>query len=343
MNAATRRIVFWLRVAAPILLFAIIFSRIDLARLASALRGMQLDLALYSLVIGYLVPVLLCAWRWQVVLRALYGIRASYAFLLKHFWIGMFAGYLVPGGVGTDIYRVTCTARREGGLQVNTVAVIGEKALALLANGLLLVLAYPLVADAIGAPPILMPVIDALYAMGIVAAGVLALAALAGSAPGQRLRQAAEARLRRRIDQMAQGARPAAPGGVAAAIRPFFAPRNLGLIVGISALNQLIASYGGRLMMLSVGVDLPLTVHVFIWTLMFFVFLAPISIGTLGVREGTFIVLFGLFGVPPEEALAGSFVGLASMLFTVGLGGIAWLADARGHSRDTRAPDSPSP
>ena len=67
--------------------------------------------------------------------------------------------------------------------------------------------------------------------------------------------------------------------------------------------------------------DLSLTVHVFVWTLMFFIFLVPISIGTLGVREATFIVVFGLFGVEDEEALAGSFVGLASLLFTVGLGG----------------------
>jgi hypothetical protein len=79
------------------------------------------------------------------------------------------------------------------------------------------------------------------------------------------------------------------------------------------------------------------TVHVFVWTLMFFIFLVPISIGTLGVREATFIVVFGLFGVEDEEALAGSFVGLASLLFTVAIGGVVWLAAARGSAREARA------
>ena len=341
MKAQLTRVLFWLRLAAPVLLFAIIFSRIDLPRLLKTLQGVQLDLAIYSLAIGYLVPIFLCAWRWQMVLRVLYGIRASYGFLLKHFWIGTFVGYLVPGGVGADIYRVTCTARREGGFQLNAAAVIGEKLFAVVANGLLLMLAYPLVADAISAPPEVMPVIRGLYAMGAIALAILALVLLAGSGAGRRLRKAIEARLRRRIDRVTHDALPTTAGnssGVVEAIRPFFVARNQWLIVAVTALNQIIASYGGRLLMLSVGVDLSLTVHVFVWTLMFFIFLVPISVGTLGVREATFIIVFGLFGVEDEEALAGSFVGLASLLFTVGLGGLVWLAEARGSAREARAP-----
>jgi len=122
------------------------------------------------------------------------------------------------------------------------------------------------------------------------------------------------------------------------AIRPFFVARNQLLIVGVTALNQMIASYGGLLLMLSVGVNLSLTVHVFVWTLMFFIFLLPISVGTLGVREATYIIVFGLFGVDGEAALAGSFVGLASLLFTVALGGVVWMAEARGSAREARAP-----
>jgi hypothetical protein len=62
-----------------VLLFAIIFSRIDLPRLLATLKGAQLDLAIYSLVVGCLVPNFLCAWRRQMVLRVLYEIRASFA------------------------------------------------------------------------------------------------------------------------------------------------------------------------------------------------------------------------------------------------------------------------
>ena len=186
-----------------------------------------------------------------------------------------------------------------------------------------------------------MPVIRGVYAMGAIALAILALVLLAGSGAGRRLRKAIEARLRRRIDRVTDDASPTTAGsssGVVEAIRPFFVARNQWLIVAVTALNQMIASYGGRLLMLSVGVDLSLTVHVFVWTLMFFIFLVPISVGTLGVREATYIIVFGLFGVEDEEALAASFVGLASLLFTVGLGGLVWLAEARGSAREARAP-----
>ena len=204
--------------------------------------------------------------------------------------------------------------------------------------------AYSLVADAISAPPEVMPVIRGVYAMGAIVLAILALVLLAGSGVGRRLRKAIEARFRRRIDRVTHDALPTIAGnssGVVEAIRPFFVARNQLLIVAVTALNQMIASYGGRLLMLSVGVDLSLTVHVFVWTLMFFIFLVPISVGTLGVREATFIGvfgLFGIFGVEDEAALAGSFVGLASMLFTMGLGGLVWLAEARGSSCEARAP-----
>lgn len=341
MKASRQRVLFWLRLAAAVLLLAIIFSRIDLPRLIRTLQGVRLDLAIYSVAVGYLVPMFLCAWRWQMVLRVLYGIRASYGFLLKHFWIGTFVGYLVPGGVGADIYRVTCTARREGGFQVNAAAVIGEKLFAVVANGLMLMLSYPLVADAISAPAEIMPVIRGVYTVGAIVLAILALVLLAGSGAGRRLRKAIEARFRRKIDRVTHDASPTTAGNssrVVEAIRPFFVLRNQLLIVTVTALNQMIASYGGLLLMLSVGVDLSLIVHVFVWTLMFFIFLLPISVGTLGVREATYIIVFGLFGVEDEAALAGSFVGLASLLFTVALGGVVWLAEARGRARQAGAP-----
>jgi len=328
-----KRALFWLRIVVPILLLTIIFSRIDLPHLLSTLRGVKLDLAIYSLAIGYLAPVFLCAWRWQIVLRVLYGVRTSYFFLLKHFWIGMFVGYLVPGGIGTDIYRVACAAKREGGFQINATAVVGEKLLVVVANGLILLLTYPFVAHVINVPAEFMPLIRGAYVAGIIVLAILALVLLAGSTAGRRLRAAVEGRLRRIIARLAHDAVPTRAVnsvGVLDAIKPFFVARNQLLIVAVTALNQIIASYGGRLLMLSVGVDLSLTVHVFIWSLVLFIFLIPVSIGTLGVREATFILVFGLFGVGSEEALAGSFVALASMLFTVALGGLVWLAQARG-------------
>jgi hypothetical protein len=44
------------------------------------------------------------------------------------------------------------------------------------------------------------------------------------------------------------------------------------------------------------------------------------------VREGVFIILFGLFGVESEVALAASFAGLACLLITTITGGLILIA-----------------
>jgi glycosyltransferase 2 family protein len=79
--------------------------------------------------------------------------------------------------------------------------------------------------------------------------------------------------------------------------------------------------------LLSIDVDLPLVTHVFVWTLMYLCFLLPVSIGGFGIREAAFIIIFGLFGVGREDALASSFISLASGLITIGAGGLIWLSD----------------
>jgi hypothetical protein len=58
-----------------------------------------------------------------------------------------------------------------------------------------------------------------------------------------------------------------------------------------------------------------------------FVFPGAVSIGGFGIREAAFIVILGLFGVGRENALASSFISLASVLITVGASGLIRLND----------------
>ena len=80
--------------------------------------------------------------------------------------------------------------------------------------------------------------------------------------------------------------------------------------------------------LLLLGQDVSLLVSVFAFSLMFIVFMPPISVGSLGVREAGYILLFGLFGVEKEVALAVSFVALAALVLTVCTGGVILLVDA---------------
>ncbi len=329
MKPWAQRCVFWGRILLPLLLLAIIFSRVSFGELLAVLRGVRLDLAVWGWVFGYIVPIFACVLRWQWVLRHGYALDVPFFYLLRQFWVGMFVGYLVPGGIGTDLYRIAALSRKTGGFHKNAAAVVGEKVVVLLANGLLVMAAYPFIASRITADAKVDRLIRMVYGLGLAGWLGLVVFALCGmlwkGAAGQFLRR----RLRRLEERAAARSHIAAPAGgegLLDVLKPFFAWRLQLLIVVVTVVSQLIACYGGKLMVASVGVDLPLLVHVLVWNLMVFVFMAPISIGTLGVREGTFIVLFGLFGVAREASLAASFVGLASLLLTVALGGVIALA-----------------
>ena len=100
---------------------------------------------------------------------------------------------------------------------------------------------------------------------------------------------------------------------------------------------QLITTLGGRLLLLALGVDLPFVVHLFVWALMNFFMLLPVSIAGFGVREASFILLFGLFGVSRETSLAASFLALACTLAAIGPGGLVWLSRAFDRSAGPRA------
>jgi len=323
VTAAAKHPLFWVRVAIPVGLLAYIFSRVDIPDLLEALRHVDLPLALLSLLIGYLVPVPLCAWRWRTLMRQGYGVEMPLGFLVKHFWIGMFVGYLLPGGAGTDVYRIACLSRHRGRVKENAAVVVGEKLFVLLANALLVMLAYPWIASSATLPEGFDRLVWLVYALGWLGLGLLVLLTLLRRPVGDWLERVIGHRV------MAIGRRlnvQTGEGEIRSLLRPFTRWRNQALIFLWTVGIQLIACYGGRLMLLAVGVDLPLMVHIFVWNLMIFVFLLPISFGTLGVREATFIAFFGMFGVAREPALAASFVGLASMLITVGVGGILWAA-----------------
>ena len=52
------------------------------------------------------------------------------------------------------------------------------------------------------------------------------------------------------------------------------------------------------------------------------VFLLPISFGSLGIREGAYVLFYGAFAVPMETALLVSFFNLLGMLLNNLVGGI---------------------
>jgi glycosyltransferase 2 family protein len=340
----TKRLLFWLRLAMAFGLLAVIFSRTDIVRVLASLGKLRLSYALASLLIGYVMPILIMAWRWQVALRVLYNIKAPYRLLLRHYWTGMFVGYFVPGGLGPDIYRAARMTSEPGGFRLNAAAIVGERAFTVFATALLVIASYPPVSGRLVGEPRIARMVGFIYVSGLSVLVVLAIAALLNSSLGARLRNSVRQRMGFEINRVVQeiDGRSAIPSGKVDGwqlLNPFFNWQNQLLIIAMTIFSQVIVSVGGKFLLLSINVNLPLLTHVFVWALMYLCFMLPVSIGGFGIREAAFIVILGLFGVGREDALASSFISLASVLLTTGAGGLIWLNDGlkRSRSADLRA------
>ena len=328
----SKKLLFCLRLGITVALLAIIFSKIDIVHVLASLGRVRVSYALASLFVGYVLPILVMAWRWQVALRVLYKIKTPYGRLLRYYWTGMFVGYFVPGGLGTDIYRVTRMTSERGGFKLNAAAIFGERLFAVFSTALLLIASYPTVSGQLVGEPQMTRLVGIIYVVVLSVLVVLGIAAVLNSSLGARMRNPLGKRIGLEINRVVHeidGKSGFANGKLDAwqLVNPFFNWRNQLPIIAITFLSQIIASLGGKFLLLSIDVDLPLVTHVFVWTLMYLCFLLPVSIGGFGIREAAFIIIFGLFGVGREDALASSFISLASGLITIGAGGLIWLSD----------------
>jgi len=341
-----KRLSFWLGLAVPVALLALVIASVDVPAALGSLRGADPFRVGVAFLLAFLLPLLLLAWRWRWLLRRFYGIDADYRFILEEYWIALFVGYWVPGGIGSDVYRAVHVGRRAGGIPANVAVIVGERFWALLVYGVLVLLTYPLVATSLDARP---PVKQAVLQVGTLAAlcGVgLCVALLLKDSLRGRLRSAIRGRLMERLSAMATALLRSAAGGdrnvtFSTILAPFFQWRNQASGLGLMIAIQVITSVGGRQLLLALGVDLPLVVHVFVWALMNFFFLLPVAVGGFGVREASFILLFGLFGVSRETSLAASFLTLLCTLTAILPGGLLWLN--RGFGRRAAPPEGQGP
>ena len=71
---------------------------------------------------------------------------------------------------------------------------------------------------------------------------------------------------------------------------------------------------------------------------LYFIFLLPISFGSLGIREGAYILLYGLFGVPAETALVVSFFNLLGVLLNNLIGALLAPETLAGAAKQMNSP-----
>jgi uncharacterized membrane protein YbhN (UPF0104 family) len=294
-------------------LLYLLLGRVDLDRLWHVARTASIPW-LGAALVPYGVNMFISAWRWGLLLGA-QDVDLPFGTLLNSFLVATFFGNFLPSNIGGDVMRIRDTARAAGSKTLATTVVLLDRSIGMLGLVSVAAVGATLAArasDAIG--PVGPGVLWAILAAGL-AALVPALLApqMVGALlrPLERLHQEwVTERIDRLIGALARFRN--APGSLVQCFAGAVAVQGL-LVVFYAAVARALA------------IPIPFAHLAILVPLSFIVQMAPVSVNGFGVREATFTFYFAKLHLPPESALALSFIGAALvMLFSV-TGAIAYL------------------
>lgn len=323
-----RRLLYWLL---PPIILGVVFSRIDIAALVDHARQANLGMLLGAL-LAFPLFMLLGGLRWNRATRRYCRTPVPIAFSIKHYWIGQALGIFAPGTLGWDAYRAIVAGKHYGHYLMNAAVILVEKLLALLACVTLVSLLAPLVSLPAKAV-LLREIISWAHLLGFAVAGALLLAIFFSRLPLiHSLARKAESYILG-ITALALKRAPAKSTHLhqislfEAAMEPLRSPRLLLELLLLSLAILAVSAGVNQILFQALGQPIPFLVNLFLAPVFFFIFVLPISVGGIGVREASYIALYSLFGVPAETALLVSFLVFCGDLCNTLIGAILLFAN----------------
>lgn len=266
-----RALFFILKLAISALSLYLVFSKTDIGKVFSILKGIGPFYFLLAAFL-YVVSQYVSSMRWKLLLPGKFMLRKLFSLYL----IGSFFSSFLPGVIGGDVVKAYYLNKDAKKISLTLASVFMDRYLGYVSLMMIGIAAFPLSMRLFGASVYKwsMPLIFVSF--------VVASFLFFGLQLGRRFKVVAEfyeyfVSLKERKAVIAEAVM-------------------LSLIVqlmGFAAVSMLAWAMGENIPVLSLFAFLPIVIT--ITTL-------PISISGLGVREGTFVVLLGLIGVRPEAA-----------------------------------------
>ncbi len=301
-----------LKVTVSVGLLWILLGRVDLGRLWALARHASV-VWLAAAIGAYLAMIAVSAWRWHLLLGA-QGIRVRGGRLVNSYLVATFFNNFLPSNIGGDVIRIRDTAAAAGSKTMATTVILADRGIGLLGLCLVGAVGATSMSGGRAAVPLLAP--------------ALWFGLLAGVAIGVPL--------------------VLLPGGVARLLGPlrrfnreWVGERIERLTAGLGRFGRdpkaLLWCFAGAVLVQAILVGfyalIARSMHVAVspWHLAvivpvsFIVQMAPISLNGFGVREATFTFYFTRLALPPESALAVSFMGAGLILIVSLLGAAAYI------------------
>jgi uncharacterized membrane protein YbhN (UPF0104 family) len=290
-------------VSAGLLVYLLVFQ-VDLGQLWRVVRQARwgyLAAAMALMIAG----TALRAVRWQVLLQAL-DIHVPLRTLVHLYFVGAFFNIFLPTGLGGDAVKMAELARSTGRTPEAIGATLVDRAIGLWVLFVLAVLALPFSVSLL--PQGWAPII-ALAAVAGVLGGWVVMGTPLVPWLGSKVSLPGQDRLERFYRSVSQ-----------------LGYRALGRACLVSLVFDVMLILFNVWIAYGLNVIQPIGIFVLFTPIISFSLALPISIGGLGVREQTYLLLFGSLGVSSSAAAAMSLVNYALTNLVVGLLGGVWYA-----------------
>lgn len=289
-------------VSAGLMIYLLVFQ-VDLGQLWQVVRQARWAYLVAALVL-MIAGTALRAVRWRVLLQAL-GIVVSLRRLVHLYFVGAFFNIFLPTGLGGDAVKMAELARSTKRTPEAIGTTLVDRATGLWVLFVLALLALPFSFDLL--PQGWAPII-ALGTLGGVIGGWVVMGTPLIPWIGGQVRLPGQEKLERFYRSVSQ-----------------LGYRALGKACVVSLIFDLLLIAFNVLIAYGLNVDQPLGIFLLFTPIISFSLALPISIGGLGVREQTYVLLFGSLGVSDTAAAAMSLTNYALTNLVVGLiGGILY-------------------
>ncbi len=283
-----------IKVIVTVALYVLVFRSIDVGKFGARLRTVDLTCVALGVLV-YASGQWLSAFKWHLMLRPV-RLAVSYLRMVSFYFIGMFFNIFLPTIVGGDAVKAILLARETGAPARATMSVFMERD-----TGLLALLTIAAVA-AWFAPPVeilgltLFPLTVLLFG-GFIAANLVIADPRAYRLVDYAIAMTPLSRMRSRASSLYEAIvpyrrdLPIVAAGVAMSF-VFQAVVILVVFLNAKALDQTVP-------MAALAVFVPL---------ISLVGMLPVSVNGLGIREASYLLLFGRIGMPSDAAVSMAFL-----------------------------------
>ena len=289
-----------------------LFSRYNLREVLTSFEALPLHMPAAACLM-YLAAQMLSSLRWQV-LCTLFSFRDKWRTFLGFYFVGMFFNLFLPTGLGGVFFKIHFLSRKNGRRLSATFTVLGDRLFGLIAMLLIGAASVKIRPDLLPSP-----LSDILFAGGLAVLGGLFFLPL--------------------IARMEIPFWPALSPYLKDLLAIWRRPKEMFIILGLSFILQALGMGAVAVLGSGLGIKVPVTFYFAAVPVVAIAILIPISLNGIGIREGAFVYLLGLKGIPAAPALCLGLLYFAVQAAVSLIGGAAYAAGF--HRRDTALQDRP--